>query len=62
MYVQEHAPMAGNRRGKGSFLCHRSSGGCTCQGDNFARKHERRTMMKIERQQVRNDLRAGLYS
>lgn len=57
MYAQEHAPLVGNRRRQGGFLCHRgTSKVCTCGGDHTARKAERRMVKRAERQAVRAEL------
>lgn len=60
--MNEHAPLIGSRKGPGSFLCHRSSRGCTCQGDSAAKKVDRRIMARAERQLFRRELAAGVYS
>jgi hypothetical protein len=72
MQIQEHAPMAGNRRGSNSITCGRRNGKiatehgtqvtCSCYGSSEVRGYERRQMMKKERRDFRNDLRNGVYS
>lgn len=60
--MNEHAPLMGRRRGQGSFLCHRSSGGCTCEGNGKAKREDRRTQMRLERKRFRLELMMGAFA
>lgn len=55
------APMIGSRRGQGSFLCHRSSKGCTCQGNGAEKKVDRRIVKRNERAAFRAEIRRGEF-
>lgn len=54
-------PMISNRRGPNSVTCHRSSGGCTCEGSSKVKKFDRRLQAERERQTFRRDLARGEY-
>ncbi|AER47375.1 hypothetical protein GADJET_51 [Mycobacterium phage Gadjet] len=62
MTTAPHAPMISNRRGGNSITCHRSSGGCTCQGSSAVKKIDRRLQARRDRQAFRRDLRAGEFA